>query len=139
MDFAEAVRDMGWQERADRDGKGSMATREEFLEHLWREVINALSREQGLENIIENGMRFPAAPFADAAAAIQRMLAAGVSRPDLCLVARQTAYDAVFGTLYALSEPGLDATEDPSTLYEELWGAKPSGTEGRSGSTDAAC
>jgi hypothetical protein len=113
-----------------------MATREEFLEHLWREVIDALSREQGLDNIIENGRRFPDAPFADAAAAIERMLAAGVSRHDLCLVARQTAYDAVFGTLYALSEPGLDAGEDAGTLYEELGLADPSGRAGRSGSVD---
>jgi hypothetical protein len=64
------------------------------------------------------------------------MLAAGVSRHDLCLVARQTAYDAVFGTLYALSEPGLDAGEDAGTLYEELGLADPSGRAGRSGSVD---
>jgi hypothetical protein len=46
-----------------------------------------------------------------------------------------TAYDAVFGTLYALSEPGLDAGEDAGTLYEEL-GLAYSGREGRSGSPD---
>lgn len=113
-----------------------MATREEFLEHLWREVINALSRDQGLDNIIENARRFPDGPFANAGAAIERMLAAGVSRHDLCLVARQTAYDAVFGALYALSEPGLDAGADASTLYEELGLADPSRRQGHSGSAD---
>jgi hypothetical protein len=102
-----------------------MATREEFLEHLWTEVINALSRDSGLDNLIENARGFPNAPFAGAAAAIERMLAAGVSRHDLCLVARQTAYEAVFGTLYALSDPGLDEGEDASTLYEELGLAEP--------------
>jgi hypothetical protein len=115
-----------------------MATREEFLEHLWREVINALSREQGLENIIENCRRFPGSAFGDTGAAIERMLALGVSRRDLRLVMRCTAYEAAFGTLYALSEPGLDAEEDAGTLYEELLMADPSGMEGRPGSVDAA-
>jgi hypothetical protein len=104
-----------------------MATREEFLDHLWREVINALSRDQGLDNIIENCKRRPDDAFGDAGAAVERMLAAGVSRHDLCLIMRLTAYEAVFGTLYALSEPGLDGNEDSSTLYEELGTAEPGG------------
>jgi hypothetical protein len=60
------------------------------------------------------------------------MLAAGASRRDLCRLLRLTAYEAVFGTLYALSDPGLDGEEDAGTLYEELLMADPSGVDGRS-------
>jgi hypothetical protein len=55
---------------------------------------------------------------------------------DLCLVLRATAYEAVFGTLYSLSDPGSDEDDDVSTLYEELLMADPSGMEGRPGSAD---
>ena len=64
------------------------------------------------------------------------MLAAGISRRDLRLVPRLVAYEAVFGTLYSLSEPGLDQDDDASTLYEELLMADPIGMEGRPGSAD---
>jgi hypothetical protein len=113
-----------------------MATREEFLRYLWTDVIDALSRDQGLDNVIANCRRRPQDAFSDVGPAIERMLAAGVSRQDLCRVLRLTAYEAVFGTLYALSEPGVDGDEDPSTLYEELLMADPSGVDGRSGSAD---
>ena len=110
-----------------------MATREEFLEHLWRDVIDALSRDQGLDNIIAHCRRFPDGAFSDTGPAIERMLAAGVYRQDLCLVMRSTAFEAVHGTLYALSEPGVDDDVDASALYEELGMAEPSGVDGGSG------
>ena len=66
------------------------------------------------------------------------MLAAGIHRRDLSLVLRLIAYDAVFGTLYALSEPGLNGDDDASTLYEDLLLADPSGRAGRPGSEDAS-
>jgi hypothetical protein len=65
---------------------------------------------------------------------MERILAAGASRSDLCLVMWSAAYEAAFGTLYSLSEPGVDADDDVSTLYEELLMADPSGTGGRPGS-----
>ena len=114
-----------------------MATREEFLAHLWTDVIDAASRDQGLDNIIANCRRRPEDAFSDVGQAIERMLGAGISRSDLCRVLRLTAYEAVFGTLYALSEPGVDEDVDPSTLYEELLMADPSGIDGRSGPADA--
>ena len=73
----------------------------------------------------------------DTGPAIERMLAAGVSRRDLCIVMRSTAYEPAFGTRYSLSEPGSDPDDDVSTLYEELLTAEPSGTGGRPGSADA--
>jgi hypothetical protein len=114
-----------------------MTTREELLTRLWQEVINVNLRAGSLDNIIANCQRHPADPFGDTGAAIERMLAAGASRRDLCLVMRGTAYEAVFGTLYALSEAGFDPGNDASSLYEELLMAEPSGTCGRPGSADA--
>jgi hypothetical protein len=115
-----------------------MATREDFLRHLWTDLINPVFRDTALDNIIGTCKRNPAGPFGDIGPAIERMLAAGIARRDLSLVLRFTAYEAVFGTLYALSEPGLDQDEDAGTLYEELLMADPSGMEGRPGSADAA-
>lgn len=114
-----------------------MATREEFLQHLWTAIINPVFRDATLDNIINSCRRDPDGAFADAGPAIERMLAAGISRRDLRLVLRLVAYEAVFGTLYSLSEPGLDEDDDASTLYEELLMADPSGLEGRPGSADA--
>jgi len=114
-----------------------MATRAEFLEYLWREVINASVREDTLDNIVKNCARNPDGAFGDTGAAIERLLAAGASRRDLRLVLRQAAYEAVFGTLYALNDPSPDESEEAGSLYEELLMADPSGMEGRPGSTDS--
>jgi hypothetical protein len=102
------------------------ARREELLANLWTDVIDVNLRETSLDNIIANCKRDPNGPFGDTGAAIERMLAAGASRRDLCVVLRATAYEAVFGTLYALSDPGSDPDDDVSTLYEELLMADPS-------------
>jgi len=50
---------------------------------------------------------------------------------------RATAYEAVFGALYSLSDPGSDKDDDVSTLYEELLMADRA-TGGRPGSADSA-
>jgi hypothetical protein len=114
-----------------------MATREELLDHLWKEVINVHLRDQALDNIIKNCKRNPGGPFGDTGAAIERLLAAGASKRDLRLVLRNAAYEAVFGTLYAFGDPGPEEDEDVSTLYESLLMADPSGMEGRPGSAEA--
>jgi hypothetical protein len=114
-----------------------MATREELLEHLWKEVINVVLRDEALDNIVKHCRRNPDGPFGDTGAAIERLLAAGASRRDLRLVLRNIAYEAAFGTLYTLSDPGLEEDDDVGTLYEELLMADPSGMEGRPGSADA--
>ena len=114
-----------------------MTTRQEFLEHLWKEVINLYLRDAELDGIVSNDKRYPERPFGDTGAAIERMLAVGVSRRDLSLVLRYAAYNAVFGTLYSLSDPGVDDDSDVGGLYEELLMADPSGMEGRPGSADA--
>ena len=96
-----------------------MPTREELIEHLWREIINPLQDPSTLENIIANCRRQPEAAFADAGPAIERALAAGVSAEDLCLIQRSATYEAVFGTLYAIGDPGVDK-DDVFGLYESL-------------------
>jgi len=111
-----------------------MATREKLLEHLWKDVINVHLRDEALDNIIRNCRRDPDGPFGDTGPAIERLLAAGASRGDLRLVLRNVAYEAVFGALYALSDPGPEGDEDVGTLYESLLTADPSGMEGRPGS-----
>jgi hypothetical protein len=113
-----------------------MATKEELLEHLWKQVINTVMRDDALDNIVKHCKRNPDDPFGDTGAAIERILAAGASSRDLRLVLRTAAYEAVFGTLFAFSDPGLEEG-DGSMLYEELLMADPSGMEGRPGSADA--
>lgn len=108
-----------------------MTTREELVEHLWQTVINPLREPQWLANVIANCRRAPDAGFGASGAAIERVLAAGVSPRDLCLINQLTAYEAVFGTLYALGDPGVD-DNDVFGLYEEMatspsadWGPAP--------------
>jgi hypothetical protein len=96
-----------------------MGTREELVEHLWKEIINPLENPEVLENIISNCKRQPDASFAEVGPAIERALAAGVSPADICLIYRSATYEAVFGTLYAIGYPGVD-NDDVFGLYEIL-------------------
>ena len=61
----------------------------------------------------------PDALFAGVGPAIERALAAGVSAEDLCLIQCSAAYEAIFGTLYAIGDPGVDG-DDVFGLYESL-------------------
>jgi hypothetical protein len=119
-------------------------TREELLERLWRK-INAYVRPNylgrvllpdELDRIIEQCKSDPNKPFGDTGAAVERMLAAGAARRDLCLVLRYAAYRAVFDTLYEI-DPCAEDCEELVGLYEYLLSADPSGMEGRPDSADA--
>lgn len=96
-----------------------MASREDLAEHLWQELINPLADPSTLDNIVANCKRNPEGTFAGVGAAIERALAAGVSPEDLCLINRSATYEAVFGTLYAIGDPGVD-DDDVFGLYEIL-------------------
>ena len=96
-----------------------MATREGLVEHLWRTVINPLRDPQCLANIVANTRRAPDSGFAAVGPAIERALAAGVPAQDLCLLMQSAAYEAVFGTLYALGDPGVDG-DDVFGLHEDM-------------------
>ena len=76
-----------------------MATRQELLDYLWKEVIDVNVREASLDHVVSNCRRSPDGPFGNTGAAIERLLALDVSRRDLGLVLRCAAYEAVFGTL----------------------------------------
>ena len=101
-----------------------MATREELIEYLWQEIINPFEDPARLENITANCKRRPNAAFAEVGPAIERALAAGVSAADICLIYRSATYEAVFGTLYAIGDPGVDNNE-VFGLYE-IMGTSPS-------------
>lgn len=101
-----------------------MTTREELVDNLWQTIINPLRDPATLTNIIENCRRHPDASFAEVGPAIERALAAGVSAEDICLINRSATYEAVFGTLYAIGDPGVD-NNDVFGLYEIL-GTSPS-------------
>lgn len=96
-----------------------MPTREALIEHLWQDIINPLADPSTLDNIVVNCRRQPDAAFAGVGAAIERALAAGVSAEDLCLIQRSATYEAVFCTLYAIGDPGVDGN-DVFGLYESL-------------------
>jgi hypothetical protein len=113
-----------------------MGTRKELLEYLWSNVINSSLATSGLRNIVANSERRPDDPFADAGAAIKRILAAGGTSEDIALIRRAAAYEAVFGTLYSLEDPGVDEN-DIFMLHEELLTADPTGMEGRPGSAQS--
>jgi len=110
-----------------------MATREQFLKEMWDGLINPAMQEHWIDNTIRGSEKQPDAPFADLGPALKRLLAAGADRRDLSLIARQAAYEAVFGALYALSDPGIDDNH-LEMMHESLLSADPSGQEGRPGS-----
>src|SRR5207249_8002833 len=102
-----------------------MASREEILKQLWTETINPVMQEHWIDNAIRESERSPDAPFADLGPALRRLLAVGATRRDLSLIARHAAYEAVFGTLYRFSDPGVD-DNDVEMLHESLLSADPS-------------
>jgi hypothetical protein len=124
-----------------------MPTKEKLLQRLWDRINSqvtpyyigrAIVREDELGRIVEDSRQYPDQPFADAGAAIERILAAGARRRDICLLLRYAAYGAVFDTLYEIDpeRAGVDH-KDLIGLYEFLLSADPSGMEGRPGSADA--
>lgn len=114
-----------------------MASRDELLEHLWHQVINANLNPDAIDAEIAHSKARPNDPFADTGPALERLLAAGATLSDICLIRRQAAYAATFATLYAIGDPGVD-DDDVFMLFEELLMADPSGMEGRPGSAGVA-
>jgi hypothetical protein len=110
-----------------------MPSREEFLRIVWDEVINPPMTGVWIDNAIAASKKDGNAPFADVGAALERILANGIDRRDLSLVARSAIYNAVFSLFYMLDDPGVD-DGDVFMLHELLLGADPSGKEGRPGS-----
>ncbi len=111
-----------------------MPDRPALLEHLWTNAINANLRPEGLSEAMARARSRPNDPFADSGPALERLIALGANPEDICLLMRDAAYNAVFATLYAIGDPGVDG-DDVFMLHEELLTADPSGLEGRPGSS----
>src|SRR5262249_7440506 len=110
-------------------------TRDELLNEFWA-AINMYLRPDNLDDMIKHTNN-PDQPFGDTGPAIERILAAGASRRDLCLLLRYVAYRAVFDTLHCIDDPNVDKS-DLEDLHEYLLSADPSRMEGRPGSAVAA-
>lgn len=107
-----------------------MASGNVLLEELWADVINGNLDKKSLRSTVAYAKQRPTAPFADAGAAMARMLKAGVSVDDICRFARYERYDACFQVLYKICALGVESA-DLDGLYELLLSADPSGEEGR--------
>jgi hypothetical protein len=110
-----------------------MATRNEFLRQVWTDIINSQMTGSWIDGVVVASERKPDEPFADVGPALKRLVAAGIDRRDLCLVARLASYEAAFRILYMLDDPGVDG-DDNKMMHEELLSADPSGRDGRPGS-----
>jgi hypothetical protein len=84
-----------------------------------------------VDNLVRSSEKNPNEPFADVGVILKRLLAAGVSKQDLNFISRFVAYEASFGTLFLLEDPGVD---ESAMLHESLLSADPSGKAGRPGS-----
>jgi hypothetical protein len=107
-----------------------MPTREQFLTYLWKDIIDAPLRGHWIDNVVANADVHPNKPFSEVGQIAKRLLQLGATREELSALQRFAAYEAVFATLYALSDPGVDGN-DIEMLHESLLGADPSGREGR--------
>ncbi|MCC6790836.1 MAG: hypothetical protein IT336_04075 [Thermomicrobiales bacterium] len=115
------------------DDMPSVLDRDAFLRSIWDEIINPVMEGYWIDDYIQDARQHPNAPFADVGPALERLLALGVDRADLCRIVRANAYETVFGVLHQFEYPGCEGWEiDP--LHEEILIADPSGMEGRPGS-----
>jgi hypothetical protein len=112
-----------------------MATRARFLNQVWTDIINAQMASKWIDDVIAESEHKPDAPFADLGPALKRLLARGVDRRDLCMIARLASYKTAFSLLYMLDDPGVD-NDDNKMMHEELLTADPSGKDGRPGSLE---
>jgi hypothetical protein len=107
-------------------------TRNEFQRYLWEHVINCISHAE-IDALVDDWCRHPRHPFADTGPALERMLAAGASKDDICRVIRYAYFHAVGKVLYMLGDPGID-NDDYQFLFEGFGSADPSGQDARPGS-----
>jgi hypothetical protein len=125
-----------------------------FLRSIWPNHIDPYTRDLGwIEREIAESERHPRGPFADAGAALGRLLSAGADPEDIGRVARLVAYETSYALLLHVgsgadedveSGPGwrlmeVDQEQDALTgrpilgLHESLLGMDPSGREGSPG------
>jgi hypothetical protein len=140
----------GWARAEATEGIPHLA-RYAFLWPLWRDAIDGWADVRWMDQWIARAERRPEAAFADAGAALSRLLQSGASRADISAVARVVGYETTFAILdrvdaggdrdlsdeypgWRLVEVGRDdkpTGRAVSGLHEELLMLDPSGREGR--------
>jgi hypothetical protein len=110
-----------------------MLSREQFLVYLWEHVIDVPMRGYWIYNSITQAKRCPNGSFAEVGPILERLLSLGVTREELSSLHRFASYEAVFSTLCAFGDPGVqvDDIDDIDALHQSLLTADPSGREGR--------
>ena len=101
-----------------------MANRDEFLIEIWKTVIDPALDGIWIDNILGSQQRDASTSFSEVAPALARILEAGADHKDLSIVSWFAAYEAAFGVLYMLDDPGLDDNAF-EMLHESLLTAAP--------------
>ena len=110
-----------------------MAAKKGFSERAWDEIINDDMAGDWIDGVIELARKRPDDPFADSGLLLEAILKKGVTKQQLCRVARHIRYETVFATVQLAAEEELDS-EQLHGVHEELLMADPSGKDGRPGS-----
>lgn len=105
-----------------------MANREEFLIEIWKTVIDPALDGIWIDNILGSRDRTTRTPFSEVKPAVARLLETGADPHDLSIVSWFAAYEAAFGVLYMLDDPGIDDNAS-GMLHESLLTAAPDGLD----------
>lgn len=114
-----------------------MAAKKGFSERAWDEIINGDATGHWIDGTIEAARQRPDDPFADSGPLLEAMLKKGVTREQICRLARHIRYETVFETVQLAAEEGLDG-DQLEGVHEELLASDPSGKDGRPGSWPVA-
>jgi len=109
------------------------AAKKGFSARAWEEIINGDMTGGWIDGTIEAARNRPDDPFADSGPLLQAILKKGVTKADICRLARHIRYETVFETVQLAAEEELDS-EQLEGVHEELLMADPSGKDGRPGS-----
>lgn len=83
-----------------------MPTHEDFLDRLWREVVNIDPEGKWIARAIETCRPVKKGAYARSASALERLAAIGTAK-DLGRISRESRYSACFDLLCSLNDSGL--------------------------------
>lgn len=158
LDLVRALKELGAQDaegwaRSEVSENIPQLTRFLLLRRIWPDFINIWSfkTEEWVHRQIAAAEKSPNGHFADAGAALKRMVEAGVAANDIASLVRMVAYETAFNVMHLIDEghdaeaseqsPGWILMEtntsgeitgrDVGGLHESLLTMDPSGREGR--------
>jgi hypothetical protein len=121
-----------------------------FLRQAWRRSVIREGDDTWIDDVTANAARNPGEPCTGAGPALERALAAGVTREDLTEIVRVMQYSTLFDLCYLLEDPGdlelelegfcwglyqLDENNEPTEpivgLHESALSLDPTGREMR--------